>query len=298
MGGHFSLRVVEPITPTRPMISAAVSEAELLAAAAHLPTAPRLLVELGQLLHHPRTDVDDIAGLLKQDPALIGQILRMVNSVAYSPAERIGSLEQALALVGFAEVHRLVGAIASRQLADVTLRFYPLDGVKLRLNTLFVAVLMEELAKYAGESPRQCYTIGLLRPIGMLALDRLNPPPSGLVPFGDSGESRLDVWERHHWGLANVDAAATILTHWKLPHETALAIRHHYAPEGKHNPLIHMLLLAATAASDRDFTIPGEQDYWKPRPDTLTRAGLGPNRFRMASERAQRKYEQLRIAIG
>jgi len=280
------------------MVLSPPSNAELVQVAAKLPTAPRLLVELGQLMHHPRTEAEDIVALLRQDASLVAQIIRMSNSAAYAPANPVGSIERALAVVGFAEVHRLVGAVAATQLDEHRMRLYPIEGRKLRLNSLFVAVLMEELAVFAQESPRRCYTVGLLRTIGMMALERLAPPEADIPPFRESGATVLDVWEKKYWGISNVEVAEIVLRHWHLPHETATAIRHHYRPAGRHNPIIHLLTLAAAAAADRFHAIPGEESYWEITPENYAKAGLDQRRFHAACAAASAKYERLKIAVG
>lgn len=280
------------------MVSLQLSEQELQRVAEKLPTAPRLFVELGQKLHNPFVESEEVVAILRQDPPLVAQIIRMANSAAYAPAERVGSLERALAFIGFAEVHRLVGAVASAQLADQKLRLYAIDGAKLRLSTLFVAVLMEELAKHCGESPRNSYTVGLLRTIGMMALERVTPDNAGIPPFAASGETVLDAWEQKHWGMTNGEAAEKILLHWRLPLETVTAIRHHTRPAGRHNPIIHLLTLAATAAADRFYGIPGEESYWQLTPENFTKAGLDARRFGLICDRAQRIYEHLKIAVA
>lgn len=249
-------------------------------------------------MHDPNSDATDVVGLLRRDPPLVAQIIRMANSVAYSPGEPIGSLERAIAFVGFAEVHRLVGVVAAAQLAEQRLRLYPFNATHLRQNTLFVAVLMEELAKPAGERPRSCYTVGLLRTIGMMALERIAAKEADIPPFRDSGETGLVAWEKRYWGLSNCEAAERILLHWRLPHETVLAIRHHYEPAGKHNPIIHLLRLAATAASDRFGGLPGEESYWEITLENFTKAGITDRDFQIACERAHKKFEQLKSAVS
>lgn len=280
------------------MIPCSLSDAEILAVAEKLPTAPRLLVELSQLMHNPDVEAGEVVALLRQDPPLVAQIVRMANSAAYAPALPVGSLERALSFVGFAEVHRLVGVVAGSQLADQPLGLYPIDGAKLRLHTLFGAVMMEEMAKWSGERPYSCYTIGLLRTIGMMAMQRLAPENGTVVPFLESGEKLLDVWERKYWGVTNVEVAEKILLHWRLPHETAAAIRHHYRPLGRHNPKIHLLALAASAASNQFYGIPGEEEYWKPCPENFAKAGFDPSHFEIIGAKAQRAYDRLRVAVG
>ena len=178
------------------------------------------------------------------------------------------------------------------------MRLYPVTGSKLRQNALYVAVIMEELARPARESSRSCYTVGLLRTIGMMALERLAGADTAIPPFSGSGETALDVWEQKHWGTTSHEVAEKILLHWRLPHETVTAIRHHYRPAGLHNPIIHLLTLAACSASDRFFGIPGEECYLTPTPENFTKSGVQQFEFQQACERAQVIFARLSMAAG
>ena len=280
------------------MISSVVGEAELVRVAQDLPAGPRLLVELGQLIRDPRVDAADVIALLRQDASLVARIIRMANSVAYARAEPAGSIEEAVAGIGFREVHRLVGAVAATQLSEQRLVLYGVDGARMRANALFVAVTMEELGEECGEDPRSCYTVGLLRSVGKMALELLAKNDPAVRPFAASGETELDVWETKTWGLSNCEAAEKILMHWRLPHETVIAIRHHYHPAKKLNPVIHLLTLAAASAEDRCYGLPGEETLLRITPENFAKAGLDERIFRKASERAQRTFQRLHAAEG
>lgn len=279
------------------MLAPQAFDADFARAAQELPAAPRLLVELGQLIRDPEVDARDVVALLRQDAALVSQIIRMANSAAYGRAEPAGSIEEAIAGIGFREVHRLVGAAAASQLADQRLDLYGIDGAKLRENSLLVAVLMEELAEVCDEEPRSCYTVGLLRSVGKMAIDRLSRE-SGLAPFPDSGERDLEVWESRIWGMSNCDIAERILLQWRLPHETVIAIKHHYHPSGKHNPVIHLLALAAGEAAARRGGLPGEEFLQYHSGENFEKAGLDADDFKRVCTRAERTFERLRSAIG
>lgn len=276
-----------------------VSDAEIINAAKELPGAPRLLVELGILVNNPSTDAAEVTELLKQDPSLAARIIRMANSAAYGRSEPVASVEDAVTCVGFAELHRLVGALAVTQLAEKPLEHYRLEASRLREVSLFTAVLMEELAKYAGENPRGCYTIGLLRSVGIMALQILARQPGRHIPPFDSGIGQpLDEWEKTHWGLDNCEAAEVILREWRLPAETVSAVRHHYRPEGKQNPLIHLLALATGAAYDRYQGLPGEELYWNATPENFQKAGVDLRAFQLSGEKAQKIFARLEAAMG
>lgn len=279
------------------MSPASVSPAELIEAAKELPGAPRLLIELGDLIRDPRTDARDVTSLLKQDPALAARLIRMANSAAYARTEPVSSTEEAVSCIGFAEVHRLIGALASAQLSDRPLELHGVDGTRLRRVSLFTALLMEELAGSAGEDRRLCYTVGLLRSVGIMALEILGRG-SRIPPFDPAAGQALDEWEKAHWGMDNCEAAELILREWRLPHETVIAVRHHYRPAGYHNPVIHLLALAAGSASDRYQGIAGEERYWQPTPENFRKAGLDLRTFQQASERAQKTFQRLESALG
>ncbi len=273
-----------------------LSPGEIARVAQLLPVAPRLMVELGQALHDPHVDSDEVIALLRQDPSLVAQIIRMANSAAYAPPEPVGSIERALASVGFVEAHRMAGAVAARQLAGWNFRLYPFNGNQLQQNALYVAVVMEELARETGESSRSCYTVGLLRTVGMMMLERLAGPGAAIPPFATSGEAVLDVWEQAYWGTTNVEVAEQVLLRWRLPHETVTAIRHHYRPANRHNPILHLLTLSASSASDRFFGLPGEESYWTPKGENFSKAGLTEQKYLRACERAQRTFDRLTSA--
>ncbi|AOS43159.1 HDOD domain protein [Lacunisphaera limnophila] len=280
------------------MLSAQVSPTELIEAARELPGAPRLLIELGMLIHDPGTDARDVTDLLKQDPALAARLIRMANSAVYARSEPVSSTEGAVSCIGFEEVHRLVGALAATQLAEQRLDLHGIDGARLRKISLFTAVLMEELATPAGESRRRCYTVGLLRSVGMMALEIIGRRHGRVPPFNPGSGQPVHEWEKCHWGIDNCEAAEIILKDWRLPHETVIAIRHHYLPDGYHNPIIHLLALAAGSAADRYQGIAGEENYWRSTPENFRKAGLPMRDFQLASEKAQQTFQRLEAALA
>jgi HD-like signal output (HDOD) protein len=278
------------------MTTTALTPDALLAVAQRLPAAPRLLVELGQVIRKTFVSSAEVVALLRQDSSLVARIIRMANSAAYARAEPAGSIEEAVAAIGFREVHRLVGAVASTQLGEQPLKRYGIEAGRLRENALFVATVMEELAEETGEEPRSCYTVGLLRSVGKMALDLSST--DAIPAFAASGESDLVTWEKKHWGLGNCEAAEIILKNWRLPHETVIAIQHHYHPVGRHNPIIHLLALAASSVEDRFYGLPGEEGYWQITAETFAKAGIDQRHCQLACERAQRTFERLHAAVA
>jgi HD-like signal output (HDOD) protein len=131
-----------------------------------------------------------------------------------------------------------------------------------------------------------------------MGLERTRPLDDSIPAFAESGEAELAVWEAKRWGFSNPEIAEKILAHWGLPNEAIVAVRHHYNGAGRHNPIIHLLKLAAAAAADRFSAIQGEDVYWKLTPENFSRAGITHKSFQNACERAHKKFDRLRIAIA
>lgn len=264
--------------------------------AQQLPAAPRLLAELGKLVRSPETDARDVVALLKRDASLVSRLLRMANSAAYARAEPIGAIEDAVVAIGFGEVHRLVGALASVQLADTPLPLHGVSSARYRENSLFVATLMEEFAPRAQLDPHACYTIGLLRGLGMVILERAaHREELRVTPYHASEAESVAAWERRHWGSDCWQVAAAILAHWHLPQEIVLAIEHHETIATRREPVVHLLGLAADVAAQDGYGLPSDRANVDAA--AISAAGLTSDQFRGAVERAERTFIRLRSSV-
>jgi HD-like signal output (HDOD) protein len=253
-----------------------ISPEALLQVANSFPATRRILLQLGNLLKDPSVNLERVVAPLRQDPALAARLIRSANSAVYAQAEPVASVEAAATLIGFREVHRLVGLALLNEICEEGLPSYGISSSRFRENSLFAALLMENLAAGAQEDPRSCYTIGLLRSIGKVALDRLaRGLPPGEVPERKE-ETRILEWESSVFGLTSNEAAATIMNAWRFPPEIVAAISDHVAPEEHHTPLTHMLHLAAGMADLLGHGLPGESTYWNDSEPTFRRAGLDP----------------------
>lgn len=279
-------------------MSSPVSREALLHVVKNLPAAPRILAQLGRLLLDPNADRSDIIQLLKHDAALTTRVIRISNSVVYGTGVRAASLEEALLRVGFNEVYRMVGMSAVAGVADDALRSYGISGPQFRENSLFVALVMEELAPIVAADARAAYTTGLLRSTGKVAVDRLMPGPVESWTYEVRGQGRpIGEWELDCVGIDNCTAAGAVLEEWRFPDEAAQAIREHYNPTVDSPPLAYLLNLSAGVAEQAGYALPGERAYWEITPAKSDATGVGPDDLRLANIVATERFERARDAI-
>jgi HD-like signal output (HDOD) protein len=262
------------------------------------PASRRVLLQLGGLLKDPSVSLDRVVVPLRQDPALAARLIRTANSAAYAQEEPVASIEAAATVIGFHEVHRLVGISLLNEIADEGLPVYGITGARFRENSLFAAVLMEELAAGAQEDPRTCYTIGLLRSIGKVALDKLarGLPPGEIPPRSE--ETSVAEWERGVFGITGNEVAATIMKAWRFPPEIISAISDHCAPEGRLMPLTHLLHIAAGMADLLGHGLPGELTYLDDSEEAFRKAGLEPRAANRIIDHALGSFSRLLRTVG
>lgn len=270
-----------------------ISQDDILQIANSFPATQQILAQLGLLLRDPGVELEDVTVLLKRDVALAARLIRIANSAAMAQNGEVASVEDAVSIIGFQEVYRLVGFAVLAQVSDGGLPSYDIPGKRFHGNALFTALLMEELARGASEDPRYCYTVGLLRSIGKVALDRLarEAAPGEFLKLAE-GE-RLGEWERSVFGMTNPEASSIILKSWKFPHEIVSAIEGHYTPEGRHMPLTHLLNLAAGMADVLGHGLEGETSYWLDTEEVFRKAGLEPKSANRIIDKALDSFDRL-----
>lgn len=275
------------------MSAVSITESQLTDLVQSLPASPRLLAELAPKLQQVEVPLAEVSAVLRRDPGLTARLISVANSAAYAREEPAASLEEAVACIGYRDVYQLVGAVAASQMAEQPLQHYGIEPHRFRENALFVALVMEELAVATDLEPRAAYTVGLLRSIGKVALERL---PPGAPTTRSSG--RLLEWEAAHWGCTSAAVGAQVLALWRFPEETVTAVREQYEPSQSSMALTHVLNLAAGAADLRGFGLPGEEEYWAFSPVSFEQTGIDEGKLVWAGERAFQTLKKLAAALA
>ncbi len=265
-----------------------ITREKILEIARSLPPAPQVLSRLGVLLADANSRVDEIAELIKRDAALAAHVIRMSNSVGYGGEHRVGTVEEAVARVGLHEIFRLVSEVAMAQLVDRPLRNYGLEADELREQMLRAAFACEELAGECDLDPRSAYTAGLMRPLGLLIVDRL-ADAYDMPPYHPAQDPDYLTWEGRVFGIANCEVAAMVLTHWGFPTEIVDAVRNQYLvrPEEFSSRMACLLNLAGGLVADSGHALLGETDHWGITQPKLNWAGLTEEAVRAAGRRAE-----------
>src|SRR5271157_1906708 len=82
-----------------------------------LPTLPAYLLDLNALLTSPAVDLKKVGKVIRTDPSLTAQVLRLCNSALFGLRHRVISIEQAAVLLGTERLRTLVLTCSLMQFA-------------------------------------------------------------------------------------------------------------------------------------------------------------------------------------
>lgn len=269
----------------------AITRETILEVAGSLPPASQVFAELGVILRRPDARLDEIATLMKRDSTLAANLIRISNSVAYGGEQKVGSVEEALARVGMKEVFRLVSHVASAQLVDRALGNYGIEATELREQMLQTAFICEHLAEECDLDPRSAYTAGLMRPLGLLVLDRLAERYE-MEPYHPINDPDFLAWEGRVFGISSPEVAGMVLSQWSFRDDIVEAVRSQYLlrPEDANDRLACLLNLSGGLVADAGHSLLGETRHWGLTPAKLQALGVSDEALRAAGKRAFKAF--------
>ena len=151
------------------MMPVTVSKKEILAKLHQLPSLPLIVQEVIASFRNANLDSTVLAHKIAQDQGLSARVLRVANSSFYGLAREVGSMQEAVTVLGFDTVRSLV------VLAGATFAFPPsantlFDRQTYWINSFRVATYTEALAQCLGGARQMSFTAGLFHDVGQLAL--------------------------------------------------------------------------------------------------------------------------------
>lgn len=139
-----------------------------------MPVLPEVLTKIQQIMHSEGTSIEMVANLIKKDPALSAQVLKITNSAYYSLPMEISEVKTAVAYLGITEIHRIALAYSVVNTIDVEEEE---DFTEIWSHSLYSALCARHLAhKYKPLlNPGEVWTSALLHDIGKLVYLKFFP---------------------------------------------------------------------------------------------------------------------------
>ncbi|AVG15428.1 MULTISPECIES: HDOD domain-containing protein [Chromobacteriaceae] len=190
-------------------------------ASGKLPMVPKVVQELVASFHRSDVNIGDITDKVMHDQVLSARVLRLANSARFGSSRRVGSLDDAVILLGFDNLRVLV--IASG-VTGATLGISGFDMKAFWQRSFAMANTAKLLARLAGLDPQLGYTCGLLANIGELVLYVAVPEQAQQIDRIVAGGADRIATERMLLGLDLTELGAELARRWNFPDEIQGAI--------------------------------------------------------------------------
>jgi len=272
-----------------------------------LPALPAVAFRVLQATQSDDVSVEEVAKIVGQDPALTAKILKLANSSLFGLSRKVGSLPQAMVVLGMRAVKVLalsfsVAESFSQRRAD----WFDYQAYWRRSLTIAVAarLVAEEVAQQAAD---EAFVAGLLSDLGILTLVQAGPGEYELIVRQSAGQhGRLLQAERDLFGLGHPEVAGAMLANWGLPPDLCSAAELHHCGrrEGLEEEIARLADIAhvASCVADLFYEDPTQQGLEDLRAMAAETLGLEPERLERILERLDKLVNEtanlLSVDIG
>ena len=190
-----------------------------------------VLEEIEVALQSHQCSLGSLGEAIQKDPDLTARLLRLANSAFYGFATRVGTVAEAVSLIGVQQVQELIAA------SSVLDSF---DGVPDELvnmdsfwrHSLAVGIAARLIAfERRLPNPDKFFVAGLLHDVGRLVLLQQAPKSAQRIfELYQSGGILLSDAETQVLGFDHQQIGGMLLQHWRYPTLLIHAISNHHHP--------------------------------------------------------------------
>lgn len=188
----------------------------------NVPQVPEVVRTLISQASNPDVSFDAITENVEKEQIISMKVLRLVNSAHFGLSRKIGSINQALVLLGMSELKKLVitsGIISAMpELPNMNIEDFWLGSFRTATYTKW---LTEEAAL---ENSDMLFTAGLISNLGNILIHLGNPVAAQEInKHIAAGDSRPES-ERQQLGYTNQEVCAELCHRWQFSNDLIDAI--------------------------------------------------------------------------
>jgi len=192
-----------------------------------LPALPEAVIRLQGMIQDEGSDSAMVAEIISGDPALITQVLAVVNSVYYSLPKLTSNVKYAVAFLGLSVIQRIVisvgvvNAMGIEEKNELNNYWY---------HSFFTALTTKYLAKKFWKylNPEDLWTASILHDIGKLLYIKFFPEHyKKLKRYCEQNGCLFSEAEEHYKLPPSSYLGSLLCHHWRLPIKVEDACKYH-----------------------------------------------------------------------
>jgi len=204
---------------------------EIISKMKSFPSMSGIAAKVLKLLDDPESSTGQVEQLLRQDPSLTANLLKLTNSAYFGIPSKVGSVRHAIAMIGWKRLSRLVVAACVSTITDRQIPGYDLPPGVLWQHSVAVSVtaegLMRELKIVESD---EIFTAALLHDLGKLILGGFVEKELKEIEEVAARGVPFQMAEQEVLGTDHAEIGALMLESWSFPPELVSAVRWHHDP--------------------------------------------------------------------
>jgi putative nucleotidyltransferase with HDIG domain len=252
---------------------------------------PGTTVKLLALVDDSGVSVAQIESILRQDPGLTANLLKLANSAYFGFPSTIGSVRQAVTLLGLKRLLQLVIFTCTGALIGQTVSGYDLPAGELWRHSLAVSVAAEGLVRELKlDAAEEIFTAALLHDVGKIILGQFVQDEYAKIVQALDQELPFETAETIVLGANHAEIGAQVLSKWSFPESIVNAVRWHHDPEKADcvDPMLDIVHVANMLCLMIGIGVGREGLHYQPSPMVTKRLGLAtPHLEKVASQTLQ-----------
>ena len=197
-----------------------------------LPTLPRTVLRITELVNDPRASAKDLSIIITDDQVLTARLLKLVNSSFYGFPQRVSTVTGAIVLLGF-------DAIRLNLLTTSVLDLFPARVAKVRRDqeqlwdhSLACAIGAKSIGNFLRHDKlEELFVAGLLHDIGKIVEMMFLPDEFARITERVRAEGVLiSSAEQDLLGCTHADIGRLLAERWNLPAKLVDVIARHHTP--------------------------------------------------------------------
>ena len=262
----------------------------ILAKVSSFPSMPQAALKLRELLAEENVSVDKIEKILRHDPGLATNVLRLANSAFFGVPRKVETLKHAVMLLGVKRFAQIAVSAGLNKILDKAVEGYNLSPGELWLHSIAVSNTAEALARHKKLAETDdVFTPALLHDMGKLILSQfVKEERQNLERIRATGLS-LDAAEQMVLGTDHAEIGALLLAKWSFPDSIVNAVRWHHNPEKNKHPTMKSDITYLSNLMCQPEGAVDSADGWSltPAAAVLNRVGLNIDKYKVVAAKTQ-----------